>query len=290
MVLSHAGATAIPHEHPPAMTTSNPNSDESALRTVGAVAEATGVSVRTLHHYDDIGLLCPSMRSPTGYRLYSTDDIVRLQQILTYRQLGFTLEQVADLLHSVGADLPARLEERLTWLRQEQSAIATSIQLLTTLLNQLSRGEPMADEDFKQALNGLPNAPESVRDQYTAHSDEVKARWETTDAYAEAERRMRGHSKGDWAHIQQEQERLEVAMARLAADGLKASGDEARALAEEMRLHIDRSYYACSREMHSALADMYVSDPRFRAHYDKRHPGLADYIAEAIRANAGATP
>lgn len=271
-----------------AVNVPDPNDAPNALWTVGAVAEATGVSVRTLHHYDEIALLCPSVRSPAGYRLYAAEDVARLEEILLYRRLGFSLEQTAQVLAAAPEDLTAHLADKLDLLKRERDAIDADIQSITSLLDQLKRGAPMTTDDLHNALDGLSHAPEPIRDDYAKHHGEVQARWGDTDTYAAAETRIRGHSKKDWARIQGEQERLEAAMARLAGEGIDASSDEACALAEQMRQHIDRSYYACSREMHVALADMYESDPRFRAHYDNRKAGLAAYIATAIRTNAAA--
>jgi MerR family transcriptional regulator, thiopeptide resistance regulator len=121
------------------------------------------------------------------------------------------------------------------------------------------------------------------------YEEEVIRRWGNTDAYKESARRAKGYSKADWARLKAEQERIEARMAELMKAGTAADGEDAMATAEDARLLIDRWFYPCSHRMHVGLADMYTADARFRAHYDERADGLADYVAAAIRANAART-
>lgn len=121
---------------------------------------------------------------------------------------------------------------------------------------------------------------------HNPHEDEARERWGDTDAYRESARRTRGYSDADWARIKAESEEVESAFARAMAGGEAPDGDEAMGLAERARRHIHDNFYSCSPAMHVGLAEMYTADPRFRAHYDDRAPGLADYVAAAIRANA----
>ena len=118
------------------------------------------------------------------------------------------------------------------------------------------------------------------------HEDEVQERWGDTDAYRESSRRTRQYSDEDWRTIKAELESVESGFAEAMSAGAPADGERATDLAEEARLRIDRWYYACSHEMHAALAEMYMADGRFRAHYEDRAAGLAEYVAAAIRANA----
>lgn len=115
---------------------------------------------------------------------------------------------------------------------------------------------------------------------------EAKERWGDTDAYKESSRRTRSYTPDDWKTIKAEADGVEAALADLLTAGAAPDGAEAMALAEKARLHIDRWYYPCSHAMHAGLAEMYTADPRFSAHYDDRAPGLARFVADAIRANA----
>jgi MerR family transcriptional regulator, thiopeptide resistance regulator len=115
---------------------------------------------------------------------------------------------------------------------------------------------------------------------------EARERWGDTDAYKESSRRTKRYTEDDWARINARQSEIEAALAEAMADGAPAQSERARELAEAARAHIDRWFYPCSRKMHAGLAEMYTADERFRAHYEERAEGLAEYVAAAIRANA----
>ncbi len=115
---------------------------------------------------------------------------------------------------------------------------------------------------------------------------EAEARWGDTAAYRESARRTSGYGEEEWAALKAEQDAIEAALAEAFRAGEPPEGERAVGLAEEARRHIDRWFYPCPPAMHVALAGMYVADPRFRAHYDDRAEGLADYLAAAVRANA----
>lgn len=118
------------------------------------------------------------------------------------------------------------------------------------------------------------------------YEKEVQERWGQTDAYKESARRTKSYKADDWARIKAESETIEAGMAELMKAGQAADGARAMDQAEQARLHIDRWYYPCSHRMHAGLADMYVSDARFAAHYEERAEGLASFVAAAIKANA----
>lgn len=118
------------------------------------------------------------------------------------------------------------------------------------------------------------------------HAAEVERRWGDTEAYKQSAARTKSYSDSDWEEIKAELEAIEHAFAEAMGRGLAADHEDSTALAERARLHIDRRYYTCSHAMHATLADMYTADERFRAHYDDRKAGLAEYVSAAIRANA----
>jgi len=117
------------------------------------------------------------------------------------------------------------------------------------------------------------------------YAAEAKERWGHTDAYKESAKRAKSYSKADWDRIKDETEAIEQGFADAMKSGAPADGERAMDLAEQARLQIDGSFYPCSHAMHANLAEMYTADPRFRAHYDDRAEGLAEYVATAIRAN-----
>ena len=244
---------------------------------VGQVAAAAGVSVRTLHHWDAVGLLVPSGRTAAGYRTYDAGDLERLRQVLTYRELGFSLEDVRRLLDDPAVDA-------LDHLRRQQELLADRIARLQSVAALVSRA-------VEAKSMGIELDPHEIREVFgdedpTQHAEEARERWGDTDAYAQSHARTSSYGKADWLEVQAEGEDVERRFAEALAAGLPADDPAVTAIAEDHRQHISRRFYDCSREMHSSLADMYVADERFAAHYERRAPGLAQYVHDAVKANA----
>ena len=244
---------------------------------VGQVAAAAGVSVRTLHHWDAVGLLVPSGRTAAGYRTYDAGDLERLRQVLTYRELGFSLEDVRRLLDDPDVDA-------LDHLRRQQELLADRISRLQAVAALVSRA-------VEARSMGIELDPHELREVFgdedpTQHAEEARERWGDTDAYAQSHARTSSYSKSDWLAVQAEGEDVERRFAEALAAGLPADEPSVTAIAEDHRQHISRRFYDCSRELHSSLADMYVADERFTAHYDRRAAGLARYVHDAVKANA----
>ncbi|MGH7475117.1 MAG: MerR family transcriptional regulator [Longimicrobiales bacterium] len=247
------------------------------LWQVSDVARVAHVTVRTLHHYEAIGLLRPGARSPAGYRLYSQADLERLHQILLLRELGFGLEAIGRLLDEPAIDraaaLRAQRESLLAKLKQTEAVIRAVDRMIEAI-------ETGGEMDHTEMFEGLGQAD------HAEHAEEARERWGQTDAYKESMRRARRYSKDEWATIGQQREALEADLAALLAAGGDPEAAPAMELAEGLRLHIDQWFYPCSYRMHACLADMYEADARFTAHYETRAVGLAGFVAAAIRANA----
>ncbi|MET9830159.1 MerR family transcriptional regulator [Streptomyces sp. NPDC006385] len=245
--------------------------------SVGQVAGFAGVTVRTLHHYDDIGLLAPSERSHAGHRRYSDADLDRLQQILFYRELGFPLEEVAALLDDPDADPRAHL-------RRQHELLTARIEKLQKMAEAVEH----AMEARKMGINLTPDEKFEVfgdfdPDQY---EDEVRGRWGDTDAYRQSQRRAASYTKEDWLRIQREYDEINQRFVALMEAGEPADSEAAMDAAEEHRRWIARSHYDCGYEMHTCLGEMYVADERFTRNIDKAKAGLAAYLKDAILANA----
>ena len=118
------------------------------------------------------------------------------------------------------------------------------------------------------------------------YADEARTRWGDTEAYRQSQSRTKSYSDADWAEIKAEMDSIEADFAAAMNGGATPDSEAGMALAERARLHIDQRYYTCSHSMHAALADMYTADERFRAHYDDRAEGLAQFVSDAIKANA----
>ncbi|MGG7572251.1 MerR family transcriptional regulator [Streptomyces sirii] len=245
--------------------------------SVGQVAAFAGVTVRTLHHYDEIGLLLPGERNHAGHRRYGDDDLDRLQQILFYRELGFPLEEVAALLDDPDTDPQEHLR------RQHE--------LLTARIGKLQEMAAAVEHAMEARRMGINLTPEEKFEAFgdfdpDQYAEEVEERWGHTDAYKESQRRTAAYTKDDWKRLTAEFDAIHRKMADLLGQGVPADSEAAMDVAEEHRRFMDGTYYACGHEFHTCLGEMYVADERFTATYEAIRPGLAVYLRDAIVANA----
>jgi MerR family transcriptional regulator, thiopeptide resistance regulator len=244
---------------------------------VGELARLAHVSVRTLHHYDAMGLLRPSGRSEADYRLYTGADLERLQQVLFYRELGLPLAEIRRVVSDPAFDRRTALRAQRELVAGKSARLQALLQLIDTTLASLEGWTTMSDKEMFEAFGDFDPRE---------HEQEAKERWGHREAYKESARRTRGFTKEDWAAVKAEGDAINADMAALLDAGVPA--DDARAInvAERHRLMIDGRFYPCSPEMHTNLGEMYVVDARFTATYEKVRPGLARYMRDAIRANA----
>ena len=246
--------------------------------SIGELADLAGVTVRTLHHYDRIGLLRPGQRTAAGYRCYTEADADRLARVLGYRELGFGLESIRAILDEPDTDPQAHLHrqrgllsDRIDRLRRIVSVIDTTLEaqnMGTTGLTPAEKLEVFGDFDPDQ------NAPEAEQ------------RWGETDAYRHSAARTKKYTRQDWLAIKAEGDAATNALVAAMTAGLPATSTEARDGAEQARQHISRWFYDCPMDMHRDLGDMYIADERFTATYERIAPGLAQYAHDAIHANA----
>lgn len=241
--------------------------------TVGDLAKLTGVTVRALHHYDEIGLVRPSERTAAGYRLYTDADVHRLQQVLLFRELGLPLEEIASAIdEATGRD---------ELLRRHRQALVTKRDRLTAMLAAVdaaleNKGKPMQPDDVKKMFDGFD---------HTQYEAEAKQRWGNTEELKESARRTKQYGPKEWQQIKDDWARVYAELAALMNAKVAVSDARVQALVEEHRLHIDRWFYPCSKDMHKNLGAMYVADPRFAENIDKAGAGLAQYLSDAIAAS-----
>jgi len=249
-----------------------------ATYTVGQLANLAGVSVRTLHHYDAIGLLSPSDRTAAGYRVYRHDDLEQLQQILLYRELDLPLDAIGRLTLDPAFDRRAALVAQRAELASRAKRMTAILAAIDAALDALSKGEPMNYTDMFEVFGDF-----DPKD----HESEVTERWGDTDAYAESARRTARYTKDDWKKIKDEGATVTAELGVQLAKGAKPDDQAVQALVDRHREQISRWFYPCSIEMQANLGEMYVADPRFAANYDKVQPGLAMFLRDAIRVRAG---
>ena len=245
--------------------------------TVGEVAHLASVSVRALHHYDELGLLTPSVRTEAGYRLYSDADLACLQQVLFFKELGFGLGDIARIMHDPQFDRLEALRMQRRMLMDKSSQLALMAEAVDAAIDAEEGGVRMDAKDMFDAFGDFD--PKE-------YEKEAEERWGNTAAYKESARRTKRYTKEDWIEVRKETEAVNAGLAKLMDEGVPADDPRAMDQAEQHRLNIDRRFYPVSYEMHVGLAEMYIADPRFAANYEKVHAGLAHYMHDAILANA----
>ena len=234
--------------------------------SIGQAAERCGVSVRTLRYYDQIGLLKPADSSPSGYRSYDESSLLRLREILFYRELDFSLEEIRRMLDTPNYDRTQAME-------RQRSLLTLKCERLMGLIALLERN--LKGEDTMNLSAFDDSAYQAEKERYAA---EAKERWGHTEAYAQSVEKRRTPDQE-----QELQRRMEELFARFAAlkDPESREGQE---LAEQRRQFISDNYYECTPELLLELGRMYVEDMRFQENLDRFGPGTAQRMSRAIAA------
>jgi DNA-binding transcriptional MerR regulator len=245
--------------------------------TVGEIARLAGVTVRTLHHYDEIGLLTPSGHTHSGYRIYGEPDLERLHEVLVYRELGLPLEEIRALLDGAGFDRATVLGGQHRQLVEQRRRLDRVIAAVEKALRAEEAGMNLTKEEMFEVFGDFDPSE---------YEEEVERRWGETDAYRESARRTARYTKEDWLEIKAESEEIGRRWIEVLRSGVDPTSDTAVEVAEAARLQIDHRFYPCSHEMHANLGEMYLADPRFTKTYEDMAPGLAQFVRDAIVANA----
>ena len=245
---------------------------------MGAAARLAGVSVRTLHHYHRVGLLSPGGRSPAGYRLYSLADLKRLQQILFYRALGFPLAEIGRILAAPGQDADVHLRRQHRLLREQIRRRRDMLAAIEKEMEARQMGIALTPEEQFEVFGTGKVSGEWAQ--------EAEQRWSDTDAWRQSQRDTAAYSKQDWIGIRDEGSAISQEFLAAMTAGEPASGPRATGIAERHRQHISHWFYECGHGMHTGLAGLYLADQRFGKNYEDLAPGLAQYVHDAIVANA----
>jgi DNA-binding transcriptional MerR regulator len=235
---------------------------------INEVAKLTGISVRTLHYYDEIGLLHPSEITEAGYRLYDGQALERLQQILFFRELSFPLKEIKSILNNPAFDKHRALENHKKLLLLRRSRLNDLIALVD---NTLKGDYDMSFQEFDQS---------EIENAQKKYAQEAKERYGGTDAYAESEHKTKGYGKEDWSRINTEAEEIYRDFA--ASMDKEPFAPEVQKLVADWQAHITKNYYNCTKEILAGLGEMYVADARFTESIDKHGKGLAAFMSRSI--------
>lgn len=254
--------------------------------TVKEVAAMSGLTPRTLRHYDAVGLLRPSARSPAGYRLYAEGELLRLQQILLYRELELPLADIARILDAPGFDARRELEAHKERLARRAERLLTLMDTVDRTVAALDAAAPDSAsssggrEDWSWLYEGFDRATAARRE------EEAAARWGGGQAYAESRRRLKALGEEGFRALRARGEGLEAEFAALYRGGAPAAGEEALNLAGRWAAYINE-YYAAGPDLVAGLGRLYAEHPEFRERYEAMAPGLPDWIRDALAAWAG---
>lgn len=243
--------------------------------SVGEVARLAGITVRTLHHWDSLGLVSPSARSAAGYRLYGPGDLALIHRVVVFRELGMSLEDVASAVRGEGS-VQVQLRRQADLLAREIDRLGHMKKSVERMMMMEESGVSLTPEEAKEIFG------ESFSPEYQA---EAKERWGDSEQWAQSTARTAKFSKEDWKQVKADHDALNAALGDAKRRGVEPDSEEAAALAERHRDSIDR-FYDCTHEMQVCLARMYTTDERFTETYDSVEPGLAQWLRAAVESNA----
>lgn len=226
-------------------------------------AEQIGVSVRTLHYYDEIGLLKPSeVDAQNGYRFYDERSLERMQEILFYRELDFSLKTIAQILSSPDYDK----QQALTRQRKLLLAKKERLERLIDALDSMEKGEGFMKPN---------NEYEDLKNKY---AEEVRQRWGSTDAYKESQQR-----NTDFSQAASLLDAVFEEFAELDRSGISPDDEAAKIQVEKLQRCITDNFYTCTNEILAGLGQMYAADVRFKTNIDKHGEVTAEFVSQCIR-------
>lgn len=232
------------------------------MKTVKEISRLTGISVRTLHYYDEINLLTPTKTTDAGYRLYDDTALERLHRILLFRELKFPLKEIKTILDNPDFDAKSALKEQIALLEMQKNRLDEIINSAREILTK-----------------GAENMNFSVFDktEIESYANEAKQKWGHTDAYKEYEQK---HS--DFAETADEFMQFFAEIGKL--KHLPSDSKEVQALIRKLQNFITENYYTCTDELLKQLGQMYVADERFKNNIDKAGgAGTAEFVAKVIQ-------
>ena len=228
-------------------------------------AGLTGVSVRTLHYYDEIGLLRPAdVDRVTGYRFYDEQSLLRMQEILFYREPDFSLKSIGEILSSphYDKDKALKAQKQLLVLKKER------LDRLIAAIDSAAKGE--------NVMKVFDNS------EFETYKSEAKERWGKTDAYREYAEKTKNYGEDKRSGILADMDVILGEFALCMKNGCAPGAEEPQSLVKKLQNHITENYYTCTKEILSGLGQMYVADERFKNNIDQHADGTAEFISAAI--------
>ena len=238
--------------------------------TVHQLAKLAGVTPRTLRYYDRVGLLSPAHHGKNGYRYYGEKEMVRLQQILFFRELEFPLEDIKRMLGRPDFNVTDALRDQKKLMRLKRDRIDRLLTSIDKTIKTMTDDKHVNGEEMYDAFKD---------DDVKQYQEEVKQRWGGSDAYRQSMAKVGKMTKAEMDKLKEDGKKFTQTLAD--AMGKDVASPEVQALIAQHHEGIN-FFYECSPSMYRNLGQMYVDDPRFTAYYDKFRPGLAQFVRDAI--------
>jgi len=240
--------------------------------TVKKLSDLAGVSVRTLHYYDQIGLLKPCTIEANGYRSYGENELLKLQQILFFRELDFPLKEIKKILSSPHFDMRAALYDQRRLIELKKNRLSRLIKTIDKTIEKINQENIMDDQEL---FGGF------TKEEMDRYTEEARKRWGSTDAFKQSQERVEKMGKPGIDLAMEKAGQITENIAECMKSGLSP---ESEAVQKEIQTHYDwlRNFYEPDLEIYRGLANLYVDDGRFKSYYEKFAPGLAEFMQDAM--------
>jgi len=238
--------------------------------SIQQLAGMSGVSVRTLHYYDQIGLLRANRNPKNGYRVYSENDVLYLQQILFYRALDISLEEIEKMIHATDFSLLNSLYKQKMLVEKKQKNYKKIIRTIEKTIARIEQNNTMNDEELFEGLD---------KEKMAAYEVEAKERWGNTDYYKQSQKNIEKMGKEGLQKVMEEANQILTELG--AKMDLGVSHPEVQHIIHKHFLHLHH-FYTPTIELYRGLAHLYVQDQRFTEFYERITPGLASFLSEAM--------
>ncbi|MES2213220.1 MAG: MerR family transcriptional regulator [Patescibacteria group bacterium] len=243
---------------------------KSRKYTVKQLAILAGLTVRTLHFYDECGLLEPELIEKNGYRVYGERELLRLQQILFFRELDFPLGEIKKILNSPGFDMVSALRDHRKLIELKRKRLTKLLKTIDITIKKMNDKKEIKEEEL------YGNFSDAEQKEY---AEEAKQRWGNTEAYKQSMERTKHWTKENYAQVKKDGDELMKNIVAAMSHGIES--DEVQKLIGKWRAGIN-VFYDTTPEICRGLASMYISDSRFTAYYEKYQTGLAQFMHDAI--------
>ena len=246
-----------------------------ALYTVGDVAEYYGISVRALHHWEKVGLVQPAERSWSNYRLYTEQDCSRIQQILIYRATGMKLAEIKSVLDS-GESNVAHLRRQKERIMRQKIQLDDMIAAIDILLEDEMSDKKLTPEEIGAILGDA---------KFAEYQREAEEKYGETADWERSQNVASSWNREDWAQHKAQMDAVDAELATAVRESVDPASDKASELVEKHRA-VSSDFFPVTHAKHYLISRGYTADERFRAYYEAKQAGLAEWLAEAIAQNA----